>query len=204
MKLLKPLILTAIAMAAVPVLTASKAPLTPAFSSAEAGSYAIDASHSSVMFKIKHLDVSYAHGRFDTMEGNFVLSEEEGKSVLNTSVVAKSVNSNSEKRDNHLRSPDFLNVKQYPEIAFKSTGFAKTGETMYEVTGMLDFHGESKEVKVPMTLVGARDTGKKSGFRAGFEGSFSVNRRDFGMDTYPDAVLSNEITLTLAFEGIKE
>ena len=204
MNLLKPLILTAIAIAAVPALTASKATLAPAFSSAEAGAYTIDTSHSTVMFRIKHLDVSYAYGRFDSFEGNFVLSEEKGKSVLNATVLSKSVNTNDKKRDGHLSSPDFLNVKQYPEISFESKSFTKTGETAYEVAGTLNLHGESKEIKVPMTFVGARDAGARFGFRAGLEGSFKVNRRDFGMDTYPDDVLGNEITMTLSFEGIRE
>ncbi|HPF15800.1 MAG TPA: YceI family protein, partial [Planctomycetota bacterium] len=183
---------------------ATKASPTPAFSPAEAGTYAIDNVHSTVLFRAKHMDVSYSYGRFNELSGQFVLSPEEGKSSLQIKVVANSVDTNSKKRDDHLRSPDFFNVKQFPEIRFESTKFEKKDDTTYAVTGKLSFHGETKEVTVDMDFTGARDGGPQMGFRGGLETQLEIKRRDYGMDTYPDDMISNDIRLTIALEGVRK
>ena len=204
MRFLTPLVFATVSLAAVPALMAAKAALTPAFAPADAGTYQIDGSHSTVLFKIKHLDVANNFGRFNDVQGAFVLGAKPEDSSLRVTVKAGSVDTNNEDRDKHLRSPDFLSVKEFPVIQFTSKSFQKTGDTTYDVTGTLDFHGVQKEITVPLEFTGARDAGKRFGFRAGLEANFTILRRDFGVDTYKDEMLSNEIQFMVGLEGIRQ
>lgn len=188
-------VLTSVVEAAAP------APPAPARSAAE--TYAIDTSHSAVLFRIKHLDVSYAYGRFNDFEGSFTIDEENpSKSSVKVLVKTASVDTNSEDRDKHLRSPDFFNAVQYPVVTFESKRVAKKGDGVFAISGELDLHGVKKEVSCEMTLVGRKDTGQR-GFRAGLEGQLRFDRADFGIETYPGA-LGSEITVTIAVEGIRQ
>ncbi len=204
MRFLTPLLITTLTLAAVPALMAAKAAMTPAFSAAEAGTYAIDGTHSTVMFKIKHLDVANNFGRFNDVQGAFVLGEKPEDSSLRVTVAANSVDTNNEDRDKHLRSPDFLSVKEFPVIQFTSKAFKKTGDTTYDVTGTLDFHGVKKDITVPVEFTGARDAGQRFGFRGGLEAQFTILRRDYGVETYGDEMLSNEIHFMVGLEGIRQ
>jgi hypothetical protein len=87
-----------------------------------ADDYSIDADHSSVSFKISHLGLSYVHGRFNTFSGGFSLdSSDPAKNSFKLDIKPQSIDTNSPKRDNHLRSPDFFNAKQFATAGFKST-----------------------------------------------------------------------------------
>lgn len=99
-----------------------------------AAPYKVDTAHSSILFKVIHFNVGYTVGMFKTFRGSIV----EGTSVEIT-IDASSVDSNQKKRDGHLRSPDFFNVKQFPEISFKSTKW-EAREGGAQITGQLSFH----------------------------------------------------------------
>src|ERR1700687_5815575 len=87
-----------------------------------ADEYKVDTAHSSVAFKISHLDLSWIHGRFNDYSGTFTIDPDDaGKSSFEMTIDTKSVDTNNKNRDNHLRSPDFFNAKQFPAITFKST-----------------------------------------------------------------------------------
>lgn len=171
-----------------------------ALSSVANGRYSIDATHSSVLFRIKHLDVSWSFGRFADFSGDFTLDEDLAKCQVNIEIDAASVDTFDTKRDDHVKGPDFFSVKEFPKITFKSTKVELDGEE-YQVHGDLTFHGATKPVVLVMAKVGAADT--RMGRRAGFLGSMTLLRRDFGMDTYPNEALSNEVHLTLAIEGVE-
>src|SRR5262245_55236495 len=86
-----------------------------------AAGYVVDAMHAGVNFKISHLGLSWIHGRFNDFSGSFTLDPDNpGSGSFNLSIKAESIDTNNSKRDAHLRSPDFFNVKQFPEITFKS------------------------------------------------------------------------------------
>ena len=86
-----------------------------------ADEFAVDGVHSSVTFKVSHLGLSWVHGRFNEFTGNFVIAPDDaGKCSFGLSIKAESIDTNSTKRDEHLRSRDFFNVKQFPALAFKS------------------------------------------------------------------------------------
>lgn len=167
-----------------------------------ATTYGVDLGHSNILFKCKHLGVSYQWGRFDKFDGEFILDADAAASSVSITVDASSVNSNSQGRDKHLRNSDFFNVKQFPEMTFKSTEVTMGEGDAYTVVGDLTFHGVTKSVTMDVTKVGEADTGKM-GQRAGFEGTFTIDRMDFGVDTYAD-MLGHDVTLMFAIEGIKK
>jgi polyisoprenoid-binding protein YceI len=167
------------------------------------GAYDVDAVHSMVGFKIKHLDVSYSYGRFDKFSGEVVLGATAADSSVRITIDPHSVNSGNADRDTHLRNTDFLDVKQFAEATFASTKIADKDADTFTVTGDLTLHGVTKPVTFDMDLVGAKETGERTGFRAGFFGELTIQRRDFGIDTYPKEMLGDAITLTFAIECAK-
>lgn len=165
-----------------------------------ATTYAVDLSHSNILFKCKHLGVSYQWGRFDKFEGSFTLAEGAADSNVSITVDANSVNSNSEGRDDHLRGPDFFNVKQFPEMTFKSTKVVSKDGDVFAITGDLTLHGETKSITFDVTKIGEEET--KMGQRAGFEGSFVIDRMDYGVKAYEE-MLGHDVTMHFAIEGVK-
>jgi polyisoprenoid-binding protein YceI len=168
-----------------------------------ADDYAIDAVHSSVTFKIQHLGISWIHGRFDDVAGGFTINPDDaGKCLFALSLKADSIDTNSKQRDEHLRSPDFFNVKQFPTISFKSTAVKAIKDGGYEVTGDLTLHGVTKPVTFQLT------GGKKAEFpkgtqRTGFSTELTIKHSDFGMDKFAEA-LSDEVVIAISFEGTKK
>ena len=166
-----------------------------------ASKYRVDPVHTSVVFKIKHLGITYVYGRFNDPRGEVIWDKDKpDRSSVDMYVRAKDVDTNNDKRDNHLRSPDFFNVKEHSRIKFKSNDFKKVGEDLYEVTGDLILHGVTKRLTVTV-----KDTGKGrdpwGGIRQGFETVFKIDRTEFGMANLLDAV-GAEVELRVAVEGI--
>ena len=91
-----------------------------------AETYKVDTAHTYVMFRVKHLGVGYSYGRFNGPTGKFVFDESSpSNSSVEMQVKTKDVDTNVDKRDNHLRSPDFFNAAEHPAISFKSTSVKK-------------------------------------------------------------------------------
>jgi polyisoprenoid-binding protein YceI len=167
--------------------------------------YAVDNAHSAVLFKTKHLGISSAYGRFNACSGTIVWNESEPfKSSIELEVEAASVDTNEKKRDDHLRSPDFLSAKEFPTIAFKSSAVEKQGSAL-EVTGDLTLHGKTKEITLQAHAIGKGDS-PFGDHRAGFEASFTIDMNDFAfqfVNQNPGAV-GPEVTLTIALEAIRQ
>jgi polyisoprenoid-binding protein YceI len=169
---------------------------------AAADGYAIDPVHSFVMFRIKHLDIGYVYGRFNEFSGTIKLDEASpSSSSVTVEVKATSVDTGVKQRDDHLRTPDFFAVAQFPTLTFKSTAVKKVDETHFDVTGDLTIHGVTKSVTVRMEKTGAgKDPWGK--FRVGFEGTLELKRSDFEMKGVQEMV-GDALRLTLAFEAVK-
>ena len=168
-----------------------------------ADTYAIDPVHSMVLFKIKHLNVSYVWGRFNGPTGTFMIDDADPeKSSLAVEVKSENVDTYNEQRDQHLKGPDFFNAKQIPTITFKSKSIKKLDPTNCDVTGDLTLLGVTKELTVKLTRVGT-GTDPKGGIHAGFEGSFKILRSDYGMKQMLNMV-GDEVLLTFAFEAVKK
>ena len=167
----------------------------------EEGTFDIDGGHSSVIFKIVHMNVAPFFGRFNDISGEFTLAKDASKSSVHVEIKADSVDSNSADRDKHIKSPDFLNAAQFPVVTFDSTKVEVDGDD-YKVTGDMKMHGVTKEVTVALTFVGSGERGR-FGYRAGFEGHLKFKRSDFGMSNMLES-LSDEIELHLGIEGTRK
>lgn len=168
---------------------------------AEARTYTIDAVHSAVLFRTTHLGLSAAWGRFNAFEGELTFSEDASACAVRVSIDPASVDSASSGRDDHLKGQDFLNVAQFPKATFASSKVTFGERNAMTVTGTLSLHGVEKDVSFEARLLGEGDRGERFGKRIGFEGELVINRRDFGITTYPSEAIGDEIRLILAFEG---
>ena len=163
--------------------------------------FEVDGVHSSVIFRIQHMGVSYFHGRFNSIQGLITLdAENPAGSSVELTIAAESVDTNNGKRDDHIRSPDFLNASEFPEIKFKSDSVKALGDKSFEVAGQLTLHGETKPLTVKVEQTGLAKNSRGEGQIAGFETTFTVKRSDFGMDQMLDA-LGDEVRLTVAVEA---
>ena len=164
---------------------------------AAADTYQVDASHTYVIFKIKHLGVGYSYGMFRKSSGMF----DTKTGAIEISIDAKSLYTADKKRDQHLNGPDFFNTKQFPQITFKSTETKMEGNAVM-VAGNLTIKGKTNQVQFVMNKTGE---GKDpwGNYRAGYEGKLTIDRMSFGVDYMPGG-LSNDVELTISVEGIRK
>jgi polyisoprenoid-binding protein YceI len=172
-----------------------------AAASAAGSSYKVDSVHSSVVFRVTHANVSPFWGMFTAPSGSFTLdSADPTKSSFNIEIKADNVVTGNEKRDNHLRSPDFFNAKQYPTITFTSTSVAKgQGETLM-VTGTMDLHGVKKELTIPVEITG-KAAGQGGRERAGIEATMTIKMSDFEFKGNPS--IADEVRFIVGMAGVK-
>lgn len=166
-----------------------------------ADTYKVDGVHSSAMFKIRHLGVSNVIGRFNDISGTITADKKKPESSsVKITIKTASVDTNNDTRDNHLRSPDFLDSRKYPTMSFKSTKVRKLSATKYEVTGDFTLHGVTKTIRVKVDFLG-EGKGMKGETRAGFETSFTIKRSDYGMKK-DIPMVGDEVQITLSVEAI--
>ena len=169
---------------------------------AASGNYKIDAGHSTVLFTVGHLGTSELTGRFNEIEGSFVLDKNKAPKV-DVTIKTASVDTNHEKRNAHLRSPDFFNVKQYPVMHFTADKISYDPQGRpTRMHGKLTLHGKTKPVTFEISPVGA---GKYpwGGYRAGFNARTTLKRSEFGMNFMPGGI-GEEVSVALNIEAIKE
>lgn len=184
------------AFAALAALAALHPPV--AANAAAEGEYVIDPVHSTVHFRVLHFGASNYQGRFNDVSGTFGLDG--GK--VSITVKADSVDTNNDQRDGHIRSPDFLSAKEFPEITFVADKVAKLDGGAYEASGTFTLRGVSKPLTVRMNHVGT-GKGMKGETLVGLEGSFTIRRTDYGVSWRPDA-LGDEVTILVSLEGVKQ
>jgi polyisoprenoid-binding protein YceI len=167
-----------------------------------ADDYVIDGMHSGVTFKISHLGLSWIYGRFDNFSGDFTIDPADpGKSTFELTIKAESIDTNNAKRDEHLRSPDFFNVKQFPVLTFKTTS-VKAVNGGFEVTGDFTMHGVTKSITFPL-MGGQKAEFPKGVQRTGYTTELTLKRSEFGMDKFAEA-LGDEVRIAISFEGAKK
>ncbi|HEY5741996.1 MAG TPA: YceI family protein [Terrimicrobiaceae bacterium] len=170
--------------------------------SLQAETFKIDPVHSSVIFSVKHLGVSNVYGRFNDVSGKVVLDKSDAsKSSIEVTIPVESIDTRNQKRDQHLKSPDFFNAKQFPVIVFKSKEVKGSGET-YQVTGDLTLHGVTKPLSLEIKdVVEGKEMEGES--RGGGETHFTIKRSDFGMD-FMQGPVGDEVKVMLSLEGVKQ
>ena len=195
---MKSLVLLSV-FALLPVGLFLRAPAASPAPATDAVTYTIDNVHSTVMFRVKHMNTSWFYGRFNKFSGSVVYDDAKPEnSSVSIEIAADSVDTNNKGREDHIKSPDFFSVAEFPTMSFKSTKVAKKDKKL-SVTGDFTFHGKTKSITVDVDPVGAADT--KMGKRAGFETMFEFKRSDYGLGQDLDA-LGDDIRVMVSVEGV--
>ena len=171
--------------------------------------WAIDPTHSEVQFKVKHLMVSTVTGSFSKFDGQVSMDGDDFDDAdITFSADIDSISTGNEQRDGHLKSAEFFDAAQFPQLTFKSTGMRRTGDDTYAVTGDLTLHGVTK----PVTLK-AEYGGQMQDFygqtKAGFEVTGTIKRKEFGLtwDGVTEAggvVVSDDVRLVMNIQVTKQ
>jgi polyisoprenoid-binding protein YceI len=146
-----------------------------------AGTWMVDPAHSSVEFQVRNMGIVTVKGFFSDFEGALELREDLESSRATGTVKAASVHTRSEKRDGHLRAPDFFDVDSYPEITFESTRVEPSRDDEFRVTGDLTIKGVTRQITLDARLEGTTED-PWGGERVGVSATGEVDRRDFGLD----------------------
>jgi len=181
------------------------------FSSAMAAEYQIDPAHSEIVFRVKHMGISTVTGRFDKVEGSFDVDPKKLAATKGTAKIeVASINTNNEKRDGHLKGPDFFDAAKFPQITYtgKSVRKINMADTTCELVGDLTMHGVTKEIvlKVKGSGIIIDPWGNE---RAAFHAEGKIDRQEFGLkwsnlvESTGSLVVGNEVSLDLSFEGVR-
>jgi polyisoprenoid-binding protein YceI len=170
--------------------------------SAAVETYVIDPVHSSVGFSVRHF-LTKVPGRFTQFSGTITVDRD---NLENSSVTAAidvgSVSTYSDKRDAHLKTPDFFDAAKFSTITFQSKSWKKTGDGMFDVTGDLTMHGVTKEVVLKVDLLGF-GPGMMGAQLSGWDASVTLNREDFGVNgpAMLGKALGSDVGVTITIEA---
>jgi polyisoprenoid-binding protein YceI len=173
-----------------------------------ATTWTFDKSHSGIHFTVRHLMVSKVRGLFHAWDGTLVLDDDDlTKSRVEVTIEAASIDTKEPKRDDHLRSADFLEVDKFPTLSFKSTGIERTGDDTIAVTGVLAIHGIERTVVLDVEL-GGQVKDPWGGTRTGFSAKTAISRKDYGLTWNAlleagGVAVGDRIDIQLEIEAIK-
>jgi len=175
----------------------------PATAMAAASSYTVDPAHTFPHFTIDHLGFSTMHGRFNTTEGKLMVDLAGKTGSVDIKIDANSVDSGFKKRDDHLRSPDFLNAAEFPAITYKSSKVVIHDNSSATVDGTLTIMGVGKPVTLAVDRVqcGPNPMSKKE--TCGFNATTTIKRSDFGVN-YALPAVGDEMKITIELEALKD
>ena len=175
-----------------------------------ADSFTIDPLHTFPNFTISHLGFSTMHGRFGKTSGKLTVDEAKHSGSVDVVIDAASVDTGYIKRDDHLRSPDFLNAAEFPEITYKSTKVTIKGDPEGEATATVDGNLTISGVTKPVTLSVSRIhcginpmDPKKQQYRCGFDAHAKIKRSDFGVKFALPAI-GDEMNIDLGVEAVRD
>jgi polyisoprenoid-binding protein YceI len=180
---------------------------TAVTTSVPTGTWNVDPSHSSVEFQVKHLGIATVRGRFEEFEGSLHVADDGSQVRASGLVKAASVNTNEDKRDDHLRSADFFDADQYEHIAFESKAIVPVDDDTFEITGDLSLHGVTREITLKAEVTGTEED-PWGNERVGLEVTGQLNRSDYGM-TFNQALgsgnvlVSDKVKLALDISAVK-
>jgi polyisoprenoid-binding protein YceI len=171
-------------------------------------SWKLDKTHSSVRFSVSHLVISEVEGTFGKFDASvFTHSDDFVNSEIEFTIEVNSINTENEKRDEHLKSDDFFSAQKFPEIKFTSTSMKKIGDKKFKLAGNLTLHGVTKPIELDVKLGGVITAW--GGEHAGFKITGNINRFDFGLaadnklDT-GDLIVGDIVNFTVNIEIVKE
>ncbi len=173
------------------------------------GTYALDPAHSRFGFVARHAMVTKVRGSFNEFEGTATIDgADPSNSSVSLTLQVASIDTRNSQRDEHIRTNDFLDAENFPQITFVSTSIAHDGGDDYLVTGDLSIRGVSKSVTVPLEFQGGA-TDPFGNQRIGFEGSLVINRKDWGVNFNAaletgGVLVSEKVTLEFEISAIKQ
>lgn len=173
-----------------------------------AKTYAIDPSHTTAEFIVRHLMISKVRGRFTAITGSIDVPEGSNAPVsVDVTIDAASIDTREAPRDAHLTSPDFLDAEKFPKLTFKSTGIDGSGDA-FKVQGDLTIHGVTRPVVLDTTFEG-RTTDPYGNDRIGFEAHTKISRKDYGLEwnmalETGGVVVGDEVKIELNVEAIAQ
>lgn len=176
-------------------------------SAANAQTWAVDKAHSKVGFSVTHLMLSEVDGNFKTFDAKLISAKPDlSDAMIELTADINSINTENERRDGHLKTPDWFDAAKFPSLTFKSTSFKKVDGKKYKVTGDLTMHGVTKPVTLDAVLTGPvtmeNPRGKQE--KAGLKISGTIKRSDFGVGSSSTAVVSEEVEIKAAGEFVKQ
>jgi polyisoprenoid-binding protein YceI len=172
-------------------------------------SWKIDSSHSRVAFSVRHMMITNAHGQFNKVDGTVEFDEAQPtRSIVDVQIDANSIDTRDEKRDGHLRSPDFFDVAKYPYLTFKSKRVQVTDDSHGKLIGDLTIKDVTREVALNVEYSGTAKSpwGASS---AGFTASTKINRKDWGLNwnvalETGGVLVSDMVNISIELEIIKQ
>lgn len=192
-------------------MTSSRSPLAraavaaghPSPASAAVERYAIDPDHSAIAFHVRHV-FTQVPGHFTRFAGVITVDRDHlANSVVEARIETASIETRNEKRNTHLRSPDFFAVEQFPALTFKSKTWRQTGDATFDVTGDLRIKDVTKEVVLKVASLGFGPGMSPNSKLSGWSGTATINRRDFGVDgpAMLGAAVGDEVKIAIDVEA---
>jgi polyisoprenoid-binding protein YceI len=172
------------------------------------GTWTVDAAHSKVGFAVKHMGIATVRGEFTDFEGTLEVGQDLSSAKAFGTVKAQSVATNEPQRDEHLRSPDFFDAAQYPELRFESTRIEALDDEEFRITGQLTIHGVTNEVVLHAEAQGT-DIDPWGNERVGLEVTGQLSRGDYGMQFNQvlgsgNLLVADKVKLALDISAVKQ
>ena len=166
------------------------------------GTWKVDRAHSRVGFAVKQLGISTVRGEFREFDGGLEIGEDLADARAYGRAAAASVDTNQARRDEHLRSTDFLSAETHPELTLRSKVIEPVGDDSYRVIGDVSINGVTNEVELTAKL-GVIETGPEGEDRLGLEVTGQVSRKAFAM-TYAKAIVADTVKIAIDVAAVKE
>ncbi len=172
-----------------------------------AGTYAIDAAHSAATFGIRHLGISTVRGSFGSIDGTVTVGETLSTLQATARMDASSITTGNADRDGHLKSPDFFDVEQYPDITFTSTEVRPGAGDAFTLVGDLTMHGVTRPVELEGTYLGAATMGETQ--KIGFTAEGTIDRKNWGLtwaqtNDVGEALVGDEVTIEIQVQADRQ
>ncbi len=172
------------------------------------GTWSVDPSHSKVGFSVKHMGIATVRGEFGQFEGTLELGEDLSTAKAHGTVKVQSIDTSEPQRDDHLRSPDFFDAAQYPELRFESTSIEALDDEEFRITGQLTIHGVTNEIVLHADVLGT-DTDPYGNERVGLEITGKLSRADYGMKFNQvlgsgNMLVGDKVSLALDISAVKQ
>jgi len=156
-----------------------------------------DSNHSNITFEVQYRSFGVFQGMFTDAEANITYTKDDFSDLkVSMTVDVNSINTNNDKRDQHLRSPDFFDAARYPDMKFISSGIKAIGNDRYEIEGNLTIKGITKEIKGDLKLLGSSNDTQTGSSYVFWKVDFSISRKEFSISHLP-VIIGEEVTISI-------